>query len=259
MFTRTQHIIHLGRRHATVIRRRRAAMDVVSEVSLEGIELTTPEGLSPRLLDVAQSVPGRNHWTLLLDSCWLPITTFPTVDQTWMPHELKALACHRWATLYGDAHAPWVAQTSYLPGDASATAFGMSARLKVQLLSFSQAVSGNAVSIQPALLWAFDHFSCSSETKGQREAWLWCEQDRCVTAVGQHGHLQVIASGLDRRTVDGNLSDSLSAELSAQVDSMVVAGLHPSLTLPAATPAMLHDKPLRNCPLLVQSHEEATS
>lgn len=259
MFARTQHIIHLGRRHAWVIRQQASTMALVGEVSLDGIELTAPEGLSARLLDLAQAVQGRTRWTLLLDSCWLPITTFPTLDQAWMPHELKALACHRWATLYGEAHAPWVAQTSYLPGDASATVFGIPSRLKAQLLSFSQSVLGKAVSIQPTLLWAFHHFSHSGVPKGQRQAWLWCEQDRCITAIGHRGHLHVVAPGLDKRTADGSLADLLSAEVAAQVDSIVVAGVLPSLTWPDTLPTTLHGKPLNSCTVLAQHNEEATS
>lgn len=232
-------------------------MDLVSESSLDGVELSAPEGLSARLLDAARSVPGRSRWTLLLDSCWLPITTFPTLDQAWMPHELKALACHRWTTLYGEAQGPWLAQTSYLPGDATATAFGMSARLKAQLQAFSRDVAGKAVSIQPALLWAFAQFSEAGQASGLRQGWLWCEQDRSVAAVGQRGHLQVLAPGLDKRTIGSGLDALLPADLPAQVDAFTVAGLHPSLTLMGSAPPTLHGKPLGSHNLLAQSQPEA--
>ena len=250
MFARTHHILHLGRYKATVIRRRGVHLELISECSLEGVELSGPEGLSAQLLTAAQSVPGRSHWTLLLDSCWLPITTIQTADQAWMPHELKALACHRWATLYGDALGPWLAQTSYLPGDLTATAFGIPARLKAQLAAFTKDIPGRSVSVQPSLLWAFDHFVRTVKGNRLRRAWLWCEQDRCVTAVGQHGHLQVLAPGLDKRTANGALETLVPADLSTEVDAIVVAGLHPSTTMMDSAPPMLHGKPLSSCTLL---------
>lgn len=257
MFARTHHILHLGRHKATVTRRRGVHLEQVSECSLEGVELSAPEGLSAQLLNAAQSVQGRSHWTLLLDSCWLPITTIQTANEAWMPHELKALACHRWTTLYGDALGPWLAQTAYLPGDLTATAFGISARLKVQLAAFSKEIPGKAVSVQPSLLWAFDHFARTAKGNRLRRAWLWCEQDRCVTAVGQHGHLQVLAPGLDKRTADGALEALVPVNLSTDVDAIVVAGLHPSVTMMDSAPQMLHGKPLSSYTLLAPASQGA--
>src|SRR6218665_2644102 len=113
--------MHLGRRSVTVARQQGRGFNAVGKQAREGVDFASPEGLAERLLQAAKAVEGCGHWSVVMDSCWLPVTTFATLDQAWTPAELKDVARHPGASLYSATHAPWVAQSSYLPGDSAAT------------------------------------------------------------------------------------------------------------------------------------------
>lgn len=189
-----RHFIHVGRQKATAIRHDGRSTEALSECPLDGLDISTPEGMAPRLIDMAKLITGKPKWVLLMDSCWLPVTTFDTLVQPWMPAEIKELARHRWESLYGREHGPWSSQTNYLPGDTAATVYGVSARVRSQLMEFSEQTKGRVASILPALLWAWQE---TARVNGMRRLpgnWLWCEQDRCIATTSLKGHLQVVMS-----------------------------------------------------------------
>ncbi|RZI80479.1 MAG: hypothetical protein EOP38_22350 [Rubrivivax sp.] len=154
--------------------------------ALDNCNLAAPNALADKLAGLVTQVPTANPWSAVLDSAWLPVTTLDT-QQAWTSSEVKALALHRWASLYGATVGTWKAQTLYLPGDARATVFGLPELIKAQLDEAGRVQQRRLASIQPACLWAWQQ-AAPLRKKHPRGLMVWCEEDRCI--VGRYDSRQ---------------------------------------------------------------------
>lgn len=178
-------ILHMGRQHVTAWPLDKGPKKhLVERRPLAGCSLAQLAGLNEVLASITQAVPGKVAWTALLDSCWLPITTIDAHANAWSLSEVKSLARHRWADLYGHQPGDWLAQSTYLPGDADATVYGIPRSLQQALLS------APIVAIEPACVWAWR--STMPPKNNQAQQVIWAEQDRCICMQAQGQHLKLV-------------------------------------------------------------------
>lgn len=187
MFKRSQAVLHLSKHEATIWSSQGTRLSMVDRMALQDANLLQLDPLAASLQSWPGAQVGPARWHVVLDSAWMPMTHLDARQQHWSIDEVNALACHRWASLYGAASGPWHAQTLFLPGDPQAWAFGMRGRLKAVLAQWiEQQQHGRLSSLQPSVLWATMHER--SDDIPPSAVRVWCEQDRCV--IHQQAHAQ---------------------------------------------------------------------